>query len=341
MSKISDKLVIGLNYDDIVLVPTVVNQIESRDKVDTTVNFFNYNITFPIIASPMPDVCDGNMALELGKLGGFGIIHRFQSPKEQAKEYDICHQANIPAGCAIGVNEDWLERLKFVTANGCDVLCIDVANGACGKVAKVVDYIKKSPYNNCRIIAGNIASKEGFEFLAKELNIDGVRCGIAGGSVCSTKIETGVYSPMFSMLKEIREIKDKYDLKTLIIADGNIKKPADLCKALVFADIAMAGGIFAGTEEAPGNVIKQSNNEMVKLFRGAASFSTQKYESGKKPTYVEGIETFVPYTGSLSKIVERYKRGLRSSMTYFNSLNLTEYKQNINYQMVQSPIYGV
>ena len=136
---------------------------------------------------------------------------------------------------------------------------------------------------------------------------------------------------MFSLIQEIREHKEKYGYKAAIIADGSIKIPADMNKALCYADICMAGSIFAGTDESPGNVMKDVNGNFIKLFRGAASFSTQKYEAGKKPTYVEGLETFVPYTGSVNKVIERFVRGLRSSMTYFNSQNLTEYRKNVTW----------
>lgn len=158
---------------------------------------------------------------------------------------------------------------------------------------------------------------------------------IVHNSVCSTKTETGILTPMWSMLEEIREYKDRSTTKCLIIADGSIKEPSHFDKAMALADIAMAGGIFAGTNESPGNVIKMSHGEKVKLFRGAASFSTQKYEAGKEPKYVEGVETFVPYTGSLKKIVERYTGGLKSAMSYMNATNLYEYRHNYDYTIVK------
>jgi len=159
---------------------------------------------------------------------------------------------------------------------------------------------------------------------------------VVHNSVCSTKTETGVLTPMWSTLQEVRDCKNKNPTyKSLIIADGSIKQPNHLCKALCLADIAMAGGIFAGTEEAPGNVIKTPDNQMVKLYRGAASFSTQKYEAKKHPKYVEGIETFIPYTGALRKVVDRYTGGLQSSMSYMNAKTLSEYRQNFDYTIVK------
>lgn len=319
----------GLFYDDIWATPRRLSTLDSRSEADTSVVFCGQRVQFPIIAAPMPDVCDNNMAEELCKLGGFGIIHRFQSIEAQSKGLI----KSLHYGCAIGVTGDYLERYEELYKNGCRIFCIDVANGFSMLTGKCF-YAIKNAHPDIRVIAGNVASKEGFQFLAG-LGVDAVRCGIAGGSVCSTKIETGVLTPMWSMLEEIREYKNKSTTKCLIIADGSIKEPHHFTKAMALADITMAGGIFAGTEEAPGNVIKMKHGEKVKLFRGAASFSTQKYEAGKEPKYVEGIETFVPYSGTLEKVVERFNGGLQSSMSYFNALTLWEYRNNFDYTIVK------
>lgn len=321
----------SFGYEKICLIPRTKSTLSSRDHADSSVNFANNTISCPLVASPMPDVCESEMAISLFNLGAFGIIHRFMSKEDQVKQYEKVIENSCDAGSSIGINSDWKERYESLYEAGCKTFCIDVANGFSSNVENVINYLKR---NDVYIIAGNVASKEGYGYL-NDLGVNAIRVGIAGGSVCSTKNETGVLSPMASTLIEISEYKKENCLKSLIIADGGIKQPADFCKALALgADIVMAGGIFAGTDESPGNVIKDNNGKMHKLFRGAASFSTQKYLAGKKPTYVEGIETFVDYTGSVKSIVERFNRGLKSSMSYFNSYDLKSYKENVSWSII-------
>lgn len=169
----------GLFYDDIWATPRHLSTLDSRDKANTSVVFAGKRFQFPIIAAPMPDVCDRNMAMELSNLGGLGIIHRFQSIEEQCKDLNN----KFPYGAAIGVTGDYLERFEALYAAGCKVFCIDVANGFSLTTAKCFVEIKKR-HSDIWVIAGNVASKEGFQFLS-ELGVDAVRCGIAGG--CFTK----------------------------------------------------------------------------------------------------------------------------------------------------------
>ena len=320
----------SFGYDKVCLIPRVKSTLKSRDYADSSVIFANNTISCPLIASPMPDVCESEMAIKLFNLGAFGIIHRFMSKEEQLKHFKRVLDSSCDAGSSIGVNGDWQERYEALAEIGCKIFCIDVANGFSSNVEEVIKHLQK---DNVFIVAGNVASKEGFEFLS-DLGVAAVRVGIAGGGVCSTKNETGVLSPMASTIIEIAEYKQSNNLTSLIIADGGIKQPADFCKALgLGADIVMAGGIFAGTDESPGNVFKDRNGKMHKLFRGAASFSTQKYLAGKKPTYVEGIETFVDYIGSVETVIDRFSRGLKSSMSYFNASNLSEFRENISWSL--------
>lgn len=373
-----------LDYQHIALVPRVVSELKSRSEANTGIDAFGIHLDIPIIAAPMPDVCAAEMAHELLKLGALGIIHRFQSIEEQKESYEKSMQGtdwNNRVACAIGVTDDYKERFKALYDKGCRIFCLDTANGANKTVGEAVEYIRtykknrdsehftKLNTNPVFIIAGNVATAEGYRYLAN-IGVDAVRVGIAGGSVCETKTETGIYMPMVSAILECAEERNKIALvyankenfgisrhveykgdvilieKTkgydkwyeifkqkrlslpLIIADGGIKKPADMCKALALgADFVMCGSILAGTAESPGDV-HNIDGKKIKLYRGAASFGVQKQFKGKEPAYVEGRESVIEYKGHVCDVIDRYKDGLQSSMSYMNSRTLAEYKKN-------------
>ena len=311
-------LKMGLGYHNIGLIPRHVSELEHREEADTSIEFAGVKLTIPLIASPMPDVCDGKMAKKLFQLGSYGFIHRFWGIEKQAKEF-VISEGNC--GCAIGIKDDYKERFQELKSLGCKSFVIDIANGANKRVEKVINEIYE---NDIYLTVGNVASKQCFEWLT-QFPIHAVRVGISGGSACSSRTETGIFHPPVSLLLEIAELQCK---KPLIIADGGINEPQDLCKSIIFnSSVCMAGGVFAATEESPGQIIK-TNSELYKIYRGAASFSTQQLMKQEKPEYVEGAEKLIPYTGSVEKVIKRFRNGLRSSMSYMNARNLDEYKKN-------------
>lgn len=323
-----------LDYKDISLVPRKVSELDHRSQADTGIDFLGIPLDAPILSAPMPDVCNGQMAHDLKHMGCLGVIHRFQSIEEQKNEYfkstlgvDRFKNEN-PTFCAIGTTGDWLERFCALNDMGCQNFCIDTANGANKQIEKIVNHLNKS---DNYIIAGNVASWQCFKYLA-DLGVDAIRCGIAGGSVCETKTETGVYYPMFSLLQEIKEHEPHYSYPSLIIADGGIKSPSDIAKAMVFADVVMIGGLFSACKESPAKVLNL-DGKLFKVLRGAASFSVQQ-EFKDEPKYVEGRETLIPYYGPLSDLTKRIRNGLQSSMSYMNSKDWDEFKENVDWIQV-------
>jgi IMP dehydrogenase len=304
----------------------MVSAVASRSEINTNVPFLGGKLLLPIVGSPMPDVTNWMMARELQHKGLIGILHRFQDVKEQAKF--IWTSTNV--GAAIGTSPEELERAAFLyEKNYIRIFAIDVANGFSEVVAKTIQRLREN-FSDIKIIAGNVCTKEGYEFLAKA-GADAIRVGIANGSKCATRNATGVFMPQFSALHECYEMRLKYP-NTLLIADGAVKCAADFCKALVFADAVMLGSVLAATKESPAQTIKLEDG-LYKIYRGAASFSVQD-DFGKEPKYVEGFEGFVKYSGSLQRVIDKFSAGLRSSMSYFNARNLEEYRKNVTWEQI-------
>jgi len=334
-----------IDYDNVTLVPRFLSRISSRETIDTAVILNEHiKLQVPIIASPMPDVCSGDTAFRLKRSGVMGIIHRFQPIETQVKEFTFAISTPETAsfegrfdygavGCAIGVTDDYFERYVALGNAGCSVFCIDIANGFNTKIERVIDSFRSSP-NKLFIIAGNVATQEGYEYLAN-LGVDAVRVGIAGGSVCTTRQETGVYMPT---LESVNECSQTFCSRPLIIADGGIRYPADMAKALaVGADMIMGGRIFAGYRESPGRYVKdRTTDKLYKLYRGAASHGVQKETmNGEKPDYNEGAEELVPFIDkSVASVIKRFQNGLRSTMSYMGASNIKEFKQNVRVELL-------
>lgn len=355
-----------INYDNVTLVPRVVSSLESRSEADTSIIFCGVRLEVPAIATPMPDVCNGEMAKALAKLGAMGIIHRFQSIEDEVREFEFARHPDIhlkpeymkyhDIACAIGATGDYQDRFKALYDAGCRIFCIDTANGANIQIRKSVEWIRnwkiESGYKTLSVtkedeqadriylIAGAVATKEGYAFLA-HLGVDAARVGLAGGAVCETKTETGVHMPTLESIRECHEYKiykekDGCTNMPQIIADGGIRVPSDLNKAIaVGADVAFCGSIFAGTSESPGNVIN-IDGELLKLYRGAASFGVQVESTDREPDYVEGRESMVKYKpGGVSKVVKRFRNGLRSAMSYMDSRTIKEFRENVSVEKLK------
>lgn len=310
------------DYDDITIIPDQPSYVDSRSKVDISGNLCGIKLGLPIVAAPMPDVCNTKMCNALRQIGAIGIIHRFQSIDEQVAEFNLLSHDGI---AAIGVTGDYLERLKRLFNEGCNKFCLDTANGANIKTEQAIYSIKKVD-KNIKLIAGNVASGRTFRWLSK-CGVDAIRVGIAGGSGCATRNQTGIYHPMASLIREIYEYRQGDDIKCQIIADGGIKGPQDMCKALALgADLVMIGGLFASCLESPARTMKL-DGRLYKVFRGAASFSVQQeYGTDERPDNIEGFEKLIPYEGPLQRVISKFEDGLRSSLSYLNALNLEQYR---------------
>ena len=331
-----------LSYDQISLIPIHQSTLDHRAEANTSVQFGPVKLEVPIIAAPMPDVSNGEMADKLMSLGSLGFIHRFQTRYAQEQEL---RKSAVPEkiGIAISAKPDEAHvSVDFFYQLGVRIFCLDTANGYSLGVQRTIERLKNN-YPDIFIVTGNVASWQAFREL-ESWGADAIRVGIAGGSVCETRTETGVYSPMASAVLECAQRghqtiygpKEKEPNHALLVADGGISSPGSMCKALALgADLVMMGGALAGTSESPGDVILIDGKKH-KYLRGAASYSTQKENGNEDPEYIEGRETPVPFRGSVKGVIDRYAAGLRSSMSYHNARTLEEYRKNVKVVEIES-----
>jgi IMP dehydrogenase len=313
------------DYDDLSLVPRRISSLEHRSDADPTVELGDLRLQMPLLGSPMPDVCGREMCEELARAGALGILHRFQPIQDQVRDVERALAGGSQLGAAVGIAADFEERFTRLVAAGCRVICIDTANGANTRVEQVVAWIREQD-PAVFVIAGNVASAEGFAWL-EDCGVHAIRVGIAGGSVCETRTETGVFVPTPYAVAEAAQVRRS----ALIIGDSGVRTPADMCKLLALgADCVMVGSALAGTREAPGRVIVVDGKKF-KIMRGAASFSVQQQVGVDDPEYVEGSETMVPYKGRVADVVQRYLAGLRSSMSYLDARTLGEYRRHATF----------
>ena len=321
-----------LSYDDVLIIPSR-SDIESRSMPNTSAEFCGINLKIPLISSPMDTVTDGSFANELNRLGGIGIVHRFMSNSDQASEV-LQIEDTRKRSFAVGVGDKEFDRLNYI----CDAIGeenlgfvnIDVANGFSTLCKNMISNIKNR-YPNLKVIAGSVATEDGYRYLADN-GADAVRVGIGGGSICKTRIMTGIGLPTFHSILECNKARrDKhFYTKVPIIADGGIRYPSDVVKALVAgADLVMCGKIFAETEESCGYHFVGEDGESYKFYRGMASKEVQVEKRGglKEGTCAEGVQTVLKIKGSLSDILSEYSGGLKSAMTYVNALDLEELRR--------------
>ena len=311
------KLQKAYSFNEIGLVPRVVSTLQHRSEADTSVSVFGVTLSIPLVATPMPDVCNGCLAGTLAHLGAMGIIHRFQTIDDELYEYRLAREIAVPAfksigndinfdnpekskniGCAIGANGDFIQRFEKLFEAGCRIFVIDTANGANTQIEiALTELLHNIGYENdeCYFIAGAVATREGYKYLA-DLGVSGIRVGIAGGSVCQTRTETGIYYPMASSIMECYDESCKLSNPPVLISDGGVSTPADMAKTLALgSDIIFAGSMFAGTKESPGSVLKNKEGNLFKIYRGAASFGVQAEYSNIEPAYniVSTYNTYV------------------------------------------------
>jgi len=317
----------AFTFDDVLLIPSY-NHYESRRMVDISMEDRSgkLKLDLPIFTANMDTITEHGMANFIGGKGGMGVLHRFMSIEDNVKEFKKCkHKVFVSVGCS----EKDMERAEALKHAGAKYFCVDVAHAHAKYVGKTLKKLRQLLKNDC-IMAGNVATYAGADFLAS-VGADIIKVGIGGGSVCSTRIKTGFGVPTLSSVQECARVDRS------IIADGGIRAPGDIVKALAFgADFVMLGGMFAGTGPTPGEVIVNEDGEKVKLYRGMASQEAQANFMGNMPDWktAEGVQTTVPYREVEEALVADIIGGLRSGLTYGGASTIRELQRKLNFNIV-------
>jgi IMP dehydrogenase len=313
-----------LTYDDVLLVPQH-SDIESRKEVDIG-NWLdqerNMRFNLPIISSPMDTITEEKMAIALGRMGGLGIVHRYNTIQRQVEMAENILE-NIPSnkvGFAIGITGDYLDRATQLIDVGIRILCLDVAHGDHVLMERALKTLRNKFGKTPHLMAGNVATLQGANRVAS-WGANSIRVGIGGGSICSTRIQTGHGVPSLESVLDCSLVE--HDVA--IIADGGIKNSGDISKALAAkADFAMIGSILAGTDCTPGDIILGHDGARRKVYRGMASKDAQMDWRGKASS-LEGISTTVPYKGATVDIIDQLENGIRSAFSYSGARTIQEF----------------
>jgi IMP dehydrogenase len=331
----------GVCFDDVLLVPQDSNVISRKD-----INLSSYlpedddvlmSFRLPIISSPMDTVTEAEMLVAMSEAGGLGIVHRYNSIVEQVQ---LINEANLGmsrlTGAAVGVTGDYLERACALVDAGAQVLCVDIAHGHHILMEQALKSLRRTLGKSVHLMAGNVATLQAFNDLA-DWGANSIRVGVGGGSICSTRVQTGHGVPTLQSIFDCTQS----DRDVALIADGGIRTSGDIVKALAAgADFVMLGSLLAGTQESPGEIISPSDSVMVvenaeegyvyadspgllKKYRGMASVEAQVDWRGHTSS-VEGVSTTIPYKGPVRDILSTLEKGIRSGLSYSGASSLAE-----------------
>jgi len=291
------------------------------------------SLKLPVMTANMDTVTEHRMANFIGEKGGIGILHRFMSIERNVEEYKKCtFQTAVSVGCA----EADLARVEALRDAGASYFCIDVAHAHAKYVGKTLKNLRDILGDNACLIAGNVATYAGADYLAS-CGADIIKVGIGGGSVCTTRIKTGFGVPNLTAIQECSRVGRS------IIADGGIRTSGDVVKALAFgADFVMLGSMLSGTRPTPGIVIEKttegSSGEAMKLktYRGMASREVQEDHHGGVAEWktAEGVSTYVPYREDEDAIIADIIGGLRSGLTYAGASHIRELQRKLDYVVI-------
>lgn len=314
-----------LSYDTVTLYPRH-SSLPSRDKGDTSIIFCGHKFKLPVVPANMTDVISVNNAKWLSENGYFYIYHRFGTDHEENENcltpiYFVKkanHENWQLISVSVGVGEESIKDLMTIKALRLrvDFITVDVAHADHENVKPIIEYIK-SNFSQTKLIAGNVATSDGVQYLC-DLGVNAIKVGIGGGSICTTRYMTGFHIPTLQSVNDaycIMNYCDRHDVP--IIADGGAKHYGDIAKAIRFgATMIMSGGWFASCIDSPAKIVDGK-----KLYRGSTS-----YELKGKRNHIEGRQLELLEGITYEQRLQEIKEAIQSSISYAGGENLSAFE---------------
>lgn len=352
-----------ITFDDVLLLPNKSEfpiEEEGHISLKTKVSK-NISLDIPILSAPMPSITEDGMAIALGKAGGIGVIHFFQSFERQLDQIAEVKRAKVKVSAGVSeLTRQGIRHVGNLLKAGTDLISVESYHG---QNRQLIEFIKelKNTYRGVEILAGYVVTAEAAKSLVKA-GADAIRVGIGGGSHCTTRLITGIGRPQLSAVADCYKVTKKHNIP--LISDTGIKHAGDIPKALVFgADCVMIGGLLAGTSESPSKVFTKNGRKYkyswgmctdtalkrkqlptafsltdVKLLIKTGLKRFLKYGEAKKEEklFEEGVGGPVEFKGSTAPVLKELVAGTRRSMWYQGVRNITQLRKNARVVLVSS-----
>ncbi|MDR2748312.1 MAG: IMP dehydrogenase [Bifidobacteriaceae bacterium] len=348
----SSNLKTGITFGDVLIEPAYSEVLPDEVDLKSALTK-NIELNVPLLSAAMDTVTQSDMAKALSKIGGAGVIHRNQSIENQAEnvrkaltrergnERETGNEREIGneiVGGAIGFFGNAIDRAKALADAGVSFIVVDTAHGETKAMFEMIENLKsKTHFDSIDIIAGNIATDHAARSLIN-CGADAVKVGIGPGSICTTRIVSGVGIPQITAIQDVASVAKEFSVP--VIADGGIRFLGDISKALAAgASTVMIGSLFAGCDEAPGEIV-EVDGKKYKTYRGMGSsevlssdrsFSNDRYfhldkkdNKKQKRSVAEGVSGLIPYKGSVENVLGEIIGGLKQSMFYIGARAVPE-----------------
>lgn len=337
---------LALSFDDISLVPGYSEVLPTEVDLKTTLtskkNGLSLSLDIPIMSSAMDTITEWEMARALGLSGGLGVIHKNMSIEEQANHVSLSKKDTsfgFLVGAAISAGSDCRERSSWLVESGVDVLVVDSAHGHSKNVLDTVRMVKKL-WPKMFVVAGNVCTEKAV-FDLVQAGADCIKINVGSGSICTTRVVSGVGVPSFSSILECSAAADNLGVSS--IADGGVRYSGDVAKALAAgADCVMIGSMLAGTKETPGEEF-EDNGVLYKAYRGMGSVgamqkgSADRYGQSRvasEKLVPEGVESRVRVKSCVEEVLHQICGGVRSSFGYLGAKDIKSFQARASWVQV-------